>query len=57
MLTGRFAGQGRKQPTIGTLPCETITFGLLVLGTVVLVGALGFLPALGLGPIVEHFRQ
>jgi K+-transporting ATPase ATPase A chain len=55
-LAGRFAAQGRKAPTIGTLPCDTLTFGVLVLGTVVLVGALCFLPALALGPIAEHFQ-
>jgi potassium-transporting ATPase potassium-binding subunit len=56
MLAGRFAAQGRKEPTIGTLPCDTVTFGVLVLGTVVLVAALCFLPALALGPIAEHFQ-
>src|SRR5262249_26133171 len=55
-LAGRFAAQGRKEPTIGTLPCDTATFGILVLGTVVLVGALCFLPALALGPVAEHFQ-
>jgi K+-transporting ATPase ATPase A chain len=56
MLAGRFAAQGRKEPTIGTLPCDTVTFGALVLGTVVLVGALCFLPALALGPVAEYFQ-
>ncbi len=56
MLAGRFAAQGRKEPTIGTLPCDTITFGVLVLGTVVLLGALCFLPALALGPIAEQLQ-
>jgi K+-transporting ATPase ATPase A chain len=55
-LAGRFAAQVRKPATIGTLPCDTVTFGVLVLGTVVLVGALCFLPALALGPIAEHFQ-
>jgi K+-transporting ATPase ATPase A chain len=31
------------------------TFLILLLGTILLVGALNFLPALALGPIVEHF--
>jgi K+-transporting ATPase ATPase A chain len=31
------------------------TFVVLLVGTVILVGALTFLPALALGPIVEHF--
>ena len=48
-LAGRLAAQGRKETTIGTLPCDTLTFGVLVLGTVVLVGAV--LPARpGAGP-------
>lgn len=56
VLAGRFARQGRKTATVGTLPCDTITFGTLVLGTVVLVGALCFLPALALGPVAELFQ-
>ena len=52
-LAGRFAAQGRRPETIGTLPCDTPTFCVLVLGAVVLVGALSFLPALALGPIAE----
>jgi K+-transporting ATPase A subunit len=55
-LAGRFAAQGRKEPTIGTLPCDTIMFAVLVLGAVVLVGALCFLPALVVGPIAEHLQ-
>ena len=41
---------------VAVLPCDTVTFGVLVLGTVVLVGALCFLPALALGPIAEQFQ-
>jgi K+-transporting ATPase ATPase A chain len=55
-LAGRLASQGRKQVTVGTLPCDTLTFGVLVLGTVVLIGALCFLPALALGPVAEHLQ-
>ena len=39
----------------GTFPVTGGTFIILLLGTVLLVGALNFLPALSLGPIVEHF--
>jgi K+-transporting ATPase ATPase A chain len=56
LLAGRFAAQGRKAAGIGSLPCDTLTFGVLVLGAVVLVGALCFLPALALGPIAEHLQ-
>jgi len=38
----------------GTLPTHTPLFVVLVVGTVLLVGALSFLPALALGPVVEH---
>jgi K+-transporting ATPase ATPase A chain len=55
-LAGRFAAQGRKAPGLGTLPSDTVTFAVLVLGTVLLVGALSFLPALALGPIAEFFQ-
>jgi K+-transporting ATPase ATPase A chain len=56
LLAGRFASQGRKPATIGSLPCDTVTFGALVLGSIVLIGALSFLPALALGPIAEHLQ-
>ncbi|HWN82990.1 MAG TPA: potassium-transporting ATPase subunit KdpA [Candidatus Udaeobacter sp.] len=38
----------------GTLPTHTVLFIALLIGVVVLVGALTFIPALALGPIVEH---
>jgi len=40
--------------TAGTLRTDTITFGFVVLGTILLVGALLFLPAAVLGPVAEH---
>jgi K+-transporting ATPase ATPase A chain len=55
-LAGRFAAQTNKPETIGSMPCDTPTFGALVLGSVVLVGALCFLPALALGPVAEHLH-
>jgi K+-transporting ATPase ATPase A chain len=56
LLAGRLAIQTRKPTTIGSLPCDTATFGALVLGSVVLLGALCFLPALALGPVAEHLQ-
>jgi K+-transporting ATPase ATPase A chain len=56
LLAGRLALQGRKPATIGTLPCDTVTFAAMVLGSIVLIGALCFLPALALGPIAEHLQ-
>lgn len=42
-------------PSAGTFPVSGPTFTLLLIGTVLLIGALNFLPALALGPVVEHF--
>jgi K+-transporting ATPase ATPase A chain len=55
-LAGRLAAQGRKGITVGTLPEDTVTFGFLVLGTLLLVAALCFLPALALGPVADHLQ-
>jgi K+-transporting ATPase ATPase A chain len=55
-LAGRFAAQGRLATTTGTLPSDSPTFAGLVFGTTVIVGALNFIPALVLGPIVEALR-
>jgi K+-transporting ATPase ATPase A chain len=41
-------------PGLGTLPTHTPLFIGFLIGVVVLVGALTFIPALALGPIVEH---
>ena len=38
----------------GTLPTHTPLFSVLLLATLLIVGALGFLPALALGPVVEQ---
>ena len=56
-LAGRFAAQRLLPSSVGSLPNDTPTFGALVLATILLGGALCFLPALALGPIVEFFRQ
>ncbi len=56
-LAGRFAAQPRVPTTAGTLPSDSALFGTLVLGTIFLVGALAFLPALALGPIAEALRH
>jgi K+-transporting ATPase ATPase A chain len=70
MLFGRFfmiipplaiAGSlGRKKqipPSLGTFPVTTPLFTALLVGVIVIVGALTFFPALSLGPIVEHFMM
>jgi K+-transporting ATPase ATPase A chain len=51
------AGLAAKKPTpftTGTMRTDTITFGFVLLGTILLVGALLFLPAAMLGPVAEH---
>jgi K+-transporting ATPase ATPase A chain len=40
---------------IGTLRTDTMTFAFLLLGTVLIIGALLFLPVAALGPLAEHF--
>jgi K+-transporting ATPase ATPase A chain len=52
-LAGSLAAQKRATPGAGTLPTDGPLFGVLVGGTVVLVAALTFFPALALGPIAE----
>jgi K+-transporting ATPase ATPase A chain len=39
----------------GSFPVHGATFTFLLIGTILLVGALNFVPALALGPVVEHF--
>ncbi|MCM3869979.1 MAG: potassium-transporting ATPase subunit KdpA [Pyrinomonadaceae bacterium] len=53
-LAGSFAMQQRRPATLGTLPAYTFTFGVLVVGTALIVGGLSYFPALALGPIIEH---
>ena len=54
-LAGRFAIASRRAPSRGAVPTDGMTFGVLLTGTALLVGALNFLPALAIGPIAEHF--
>lgn len=53
-IAGSLAAKKRIAPTPGTLPTHTPLFVILLIGVVVVVGALSFIPALALGPIVEH---
>jgi K+-transporting ATPase ATPase A chain len=55
-LAGVLAQQPRRRPTLGTLPTDSWVFAGVLLGTILIVGALSYLPALALGPIVEQFR-
>jgi len=53
-VAGSLAAKKRIPVTDGTMPTHGPTFVVLLIGTVLLVGALTFVPALALGPIVEH---
>src|SRR5579871_6608530 len=52
---GSLANKKRVPSTAGTFPTHGPLFVGLLVGTVLIVGALTFFPALSLGPIVEHF--
>jgi len=54
-LAGSLGAKKISPANAGTFPVSGGTFVILLLGTVLLVGALNFLPCLALGPIVEHF--
>ncbi|MCK9636980.1 MAG: potassium-transporting ATPase subunit KdpA [Methylobacter tundripaludum] len=53
-IAGSLAAKKTVPTTVGTLPTHTPLFVMLLIGTVLLVGALTFVPALALGPVVEH---
>lgn len=55
-LAGALASQRKTAPTAGTLPTAGPMFAGLLTGTVVLVAALTFFPALALGPIAEAMQ-
>lgn len=53
-IAGSLAGKKRMAPHAGTLPTHGPLFATLLLGTVLLVGLLNYVPSLALGPVVEH---
>jgi K+-transporting ATPase ATPase A chain len=55
-IAGSLAKKKRIEPTAGTLPTHGPLFVALLVGTVVLVGALTYVPALALGPVIEHLQ-
>ena len=54
-IAGNLAAKKRLAVTSGTLPTHGPLFVVLLLGSVLLVGLLNYVPALALGPVVEHF--
>jgi K+-transporting ATPase ATPase A chain len=55
-LAGNLAQKRSVPPSPGTFPVNTALFAVLLVGVVVIVGALTFFPALSLGPILEHLQ-
>jgi len=56
-IAGSLAAKKLIPITSGTLPTNGTLFVVLLVGTVIIVGALTYFPALSLGPIVEHFQM
>ncbi len=55
-LAGALAARRRHATHAGTLPTHGALFVVLLVGTVLLVGLLNYVPALALGPIIEHLQ-
>ena len=55
-IAGSLAAKKRLESTAGTLPTHGPLFIVLLIGTVLLVGALTYVPALALGPVIEHLQ-
>jgi len=56
-IAGSLASKRATAVTVGTLPTHTPLFITMLVGVVFLVGALTFVPALALGPVVEHLQM
>ena len=54
-IAGSLARKKITPPSAGTLAVHTPLFASLLVGVILLVGALNFFPALTLGPVLEHF--
>jgi K+-transporting ATPase ATPase A chain len=53
-LAGRLAPQPRRPVSLGTLSTDTPLFAGWLIGIIVIIGGLSYLPVLALGPVVEH---
>jgi potassium-transporting ATPase potassium-binding subunit len=56
-IAGNLAKKKYVPPSLGTFPVTTPLFSILLVGVIVIVGALTFFPALSLGPILEHLMM
>jgi len=54
-IGGSLVGKKSVAESLGTFPTNGVLFVVLLVGVIIIVGALTFFPALSLGPIVEHF--
>jgi K+-transporting ATPase ATPase A chain len=54
-LAGSLGGKKLVPESAGSFPVSGLTFVILLVATVLIVGALTFFPALAMSPIVEHF--
>ncbi len=53
-VAGHLAQKKFTPPSAGTFPTDGALFVLLLLGTIIIIGALNFFPVLSLGPVIEH---
>ena len=53
-IAGSMAGKKSSPPSAGTFPTDGATFVVLLIGVILIIGGLTFMPALSLGPIMEH---
>jgi potassium-transporting ATPase potassium-binding subunit len=56
-MAGALAKKSQVASSSGTFPTDTPTFAGLLVGVVLIVGALTYFPGLSLGPIVEHYQM
>ena len=56
-IAGNLARKKYVPPSLGTFPVTTPLFSVLLMGVILIVGALTFFPALSLGPILEHLQM
>lgn len=56
-VAGSLAQKKYSPPSKGTFETDNVLFAVLLIGVILIVGALTFLPSLSLGPIVEHLKM
>jgi K+-transporting ATPase ATPase A chain len=56
-IAGSLAKKKYVPPSVGTFPVTTPLFSILLIGVIIILGALTFFPALSLGPILEHLMM